>query len=231
MVEHSSRHSLNSLWPGDVIWWHWETAMASICSADPNQLAFILMHLPENDESNLTNTFKQALRHMPGHHSNSAMVSPTVVWWCHTATLKTQHWLRQGIGARQHQATDRTKADPNKLSIFPMHLPGILNRLMVELNAINWSSIYETDAQLGYTDFINLFKKVYGKCIPIRYVKRKVNPSKPWLTEGLMKCIKVKNKLYKERVKSLSPLRIEIYKRYRNKLNNIFRATEKDIMK
>ena len=64
-----------------------------------------------------------------------------------------------------------------------------LNRLMAELNAINWSFIYEneTDAQLGYTDFINIFKKVYDKCIPIRYVKRKVNPSKPWLTEGLMK--------------------------------------------
>ena len=104
-----------------------------------------------------------------------------------------------------------------------------LNRLMAELNAINWSFVYEneTDAQLGYTDFINIFKKVYDKCIPIRYVKRKVNPSKPWLTEGLMKCIKVKNKLYKERVKSPSPLRIEIYKRYRNKLNSILRATEK----
>ena len=77
------------------------------------------------------------------------------------------------------------------------------------------------------TEFINIFKKVYDKCIPIRYVKRKVNPSKPWLTEGLMKCIKVKNKLYKERVKSPTPLRIEIYKRYRNKLNSILRATEK----
>ena len=104
-----------------------------------------------------------------------------------------------------------------------------LNRLMAELNAINWSFIYEneTEAQLGYTDFINIFQKVYDKCIPIRYVKRKVNPSKPWLTEGLMKCIKVKNKLYKERVKSPSPLRIEIYKRYRNKLNNILIVTEK----
>ena len=93
-------------------------------NADPNQLAFILMHLPENDKSNLTNIFQQALRHMPWHHSNSTMVSPTVAWWCHTATLKTQHWLRQGIGARQHQATDRTNADLNKLAIFPMHLPG-----------------------------------------------------------------------------------------------------------
>ena len=104
-----------------------------------------------------------------------------------------------------------------------------LNRLMAELNAMNWSFIYEneTDDQLGYTDFINIFKKVYDKCIPIIYVKRKVNPSKPWLTEGLMKCIKVKNKLYKERVKSLSHLRIEIYKRYRNKPNNIIRAKEK----
>ena len=68
---------------------------------------------------------------------------------------------------------------------------------------------------------------MYDKCIPIRYVKLKENPSKPLLTEGLVKCIKVENKLYEYRVKSPSPLRIEIYKRYRNKLNNILRATEK----
>ena len=52
-----------------------------------------------------------------------------------------------------------------------------MNRLMAELKAINWSFIYEneTDAQLlGYIDIISTFKKVYEKCIPIRYVKRKV---------------------------------------------------------
>ena len=62
-----------------------------------------------------------------------------------------------------------------------------LNRLMAELNAINWSFIYEneTDAQLEYTDFIIIFRKVYDKCIPIRYVKREIDHSKPWFTEGL----------------------------------------------
>ena len=47
-------------------------------NADPNQLAFILMHLPENDELSPTNTFKQALRLRSEHHSNSTMVSLTV---------------------------------------------------------------------------------------------------------------------------------------------------------
>ena len=108
-----------------------------------------------------------------------------------------------------------------------------LNRLMAELNAINWGFINEnkTDTQLGYTDFISIFKNIYDKCIPITYVKRNANPSKSWLTEGLMKCIKVKNKLYKERVKSPPPLRIEIDKRHKNKLITILRATEKSIMK
>ena len=53
------------------------------------------------------------------------------------------------------------------------------------------------------------------------YVKCKINPSKPWLTEALMEYIKVKHKPYKEKVKAPSPLRIEIYKRYRNKPNAI----------
>ena len=74
-----------------------------------------------------------------------------------------------------------------------------LNSLVAELNTTDWSFIYEneTDTQFGYTDFINMFKKVYGKCIPTRYVKRKINPSTPWFTEGLMKCIKIKTELYK----------------------------------
>ena len=65
---------------------------------------------------------------------------------------------------------------------------------MAGLNAINWSFFNEneTDAQLGYTDFMNIFNKVYDKSIPIIFVKRKVSPSKLWLTEGLTKCIKVK---------------------------------------
>ena len=42
---------------------------------------------------------------------------------------------------------------------------------------------------------------------------------------------KVKNELYTEKVKSLSPLRIEIYKSHRNKFNNILRRKEKSIMK
>ena len=41
---------------------------------------------------------------------------------------------------------------------------------MTELNAINWSFIYENETvtEFGYTDVINIFKKVYDKCIPIR---------------------------------------------------------------
>ena len=61
----------------------------------------------------------------------------------------------------------------------------------------------------------------------ISYVKRRINPSEPWLSEGLMKCIEVKNKLYKERVKSPRPLRTEIYKIYRNKLSHVLRFAEK----
>ena len=44
------------------------------------------------------------------------------------------------------------------------------NSLMAELSTIDswdWSFIYKkkTDVQLGYTNFINMFKNVHDKCI------------------------------------------------------------------
>ena len=100
--------------------------------------------------------------------------------------------------------------------------------------ALRWMPLYTFDDKSTMVQVMAWCHQATGhylsQCWPnprLIYVTRKVNPSKPWLTEGLMKCIKVKNKLYKERVKSPSPLRIEIYKRHRNKLNSILRATEK----
>ena len=48
----------------------------------------------------------------------------------------------------------------------------------------------------------------------------------PWITKGILKCRKVKNKLYRKFLSTPSEKNEKIYKRYRNRSNKI-KATAK----
>ena len=72
-----------------------------------------------------------------------------------------------------------------------------------------------------------MFTDIYYECIPEKTVKENFNPAKPWLTFGLLNSIRNKNKLYKDSVKTPSPLRESIYKDKRNRLNRLVKAAKK----
>lgn len=100
------------------------------------------------------------------------------------------------------------------------------------LQSINWSDLStdNMDPNVAFKVFSKTFLDVYEACFPIRKVNitRKRNPRKPWMTTGLIKsCIK-KEKLYKLRIKHPTDQNIINYKNYRNKLNKIIRAAQKN---
>ena len=78
------------------------------------------------------------------------------------------------------------------------------------------------DADEDYNKFIEVFMSLYDECIPLT----KIKPNKrkdliyPWITKGLLKSIKTKNKLYKECKKRPTERRITKFKEFRNKLHN-----------
>ena len=57
------------------------------------------------------------------------------------------------------------------------------------------------DPQDAFTSFHNNFINLYDKCFPIETIKLSYRNRKPWLTDGLRKSIKHKNKLYRLKMK------------------------------
>ena len=98
-----------------------------------------------------------------------------------------------------------------------------------DLNSLNWDNLYhERNVNSAYDLFITSIKNLFEKNFPLKPVKvrYKTNP-KPWLTKGLLKCCRRKNKLYKRFIKEKSVANEQKYKQYKNKLTKILRFSEK----
>lgn len=54
-----------------------------------------------------------------------------------------------------------------------------------------------------------------------------LHPRRPWISQGLLKSIKQKNKLYKRYLSNPSPQKELIYKTYKNKLNHSLRIAKR----
>ena len=106
-----------------------------------------------------------------------------------------------------------------------------IHRLRQDLEIEDWSDIYDkTDPQEAYNNFYNKLFKLYEINIPLKKSKNKnnaANPKIPWVTKGILKSRKTKNKLYKKFIKNPNEKNESIYKTYRNKFNKIKNAAKK----
>ena len=80
-----------------------------------------------------------------------------------------------------------------------------------------------------YDSFIEKDTGLFDSCFPFRTIKGKALNSfrKPWITKGLLKSIKKKNKLYKNYICNRSNSQLAKYKTYKNKLTLLLRTAEK----
>ena len=72
------------------------------------------------------------------------------------------------------------------------------------LNEVNWKHLYSlTETNLAYEYFQNTFSGLYNHAFPIKEVSLKFeNVFNPWMTKGLQKSSKKKQKLYDKFLKS-----------------------------
>ena len=75
------------------------------------------------------------------------------------------------------------------------------------------------DAQQAYTHFHKVYTDLYNSCFPLKEIKSGYKTKKPWLSEGMKKQIKIKNRLYRRYKKTHNPEHEVLYKRFKNKLN------------
>ena len=104
-----------------------------------------------------------------------------------------------------------------------------MNVFKTAMHTNDWSTVYNTD---GVNNKYNAFCSVLNKCIDEFFPERKIkintkSETKPWISHSLVNSIKKKNAMYKNYLKSRSPILLERYKKYKNKLVTIIRNAEK----
>ena len=86
-----------------------------------------------------------------------------------------------------------------------------------------------TNPEYAYNLFYGKLMERYDKCLPKVSVRENyIGTKKPWITKGILKCRKVKNKLYRKILGTPSETNEKIYKRYRNKFNKIKGTAKKN---
>ena len=94
-----------------------------------------------------------------------------------------------------------------------------------DVSCINWNAAVnnsDNDVNKSFSSFFKKLNHIINKHAPVKAVsKRKLKQLyKPWITRGLKKSIKIKNKLFFKGD-------LEKYKNYRNKLKTLIRASKK----
>ena len=76
--------------------------------------------------------------------------------------------------------------------------------------------------------FCHLFNNINNKLAPLKILKTKNKPNKPWVTIGLKKSIQMRDKLYKQWLVTRDESFYDRYKTYRNKIaiiNKLYRTS------
>ena len=104
-----------------------------------------------------------------------------------------------------------------------------ISKFCSNIQTVGWDSVTTcTDCQSEYSEFYKTFITLYDKHFPPVKIKTTYRNRKSWLTVGLKKSIKIKNKLFLKSRKIPTSNNIINYKKYRNKLNSLLRKSERD---
>ena len=96
------------------------------------------------------------------------------------------------------------------------------------LKKIDWMEITEeVDGTKAFSIFYDMFTNAANLSFPLKSVKTGYGAKIPWLTSGLKKSIKTKNKMYKDFLKEKSDVKLNDYKIYKTNLNRLLKQTER----
>ncbi|XP_057290244.1 uncharacterized protein LOC130612931 [Hydractinia symbiolongicarpus] len=107
-----------------------------------------------------------------------------------------------------------------------------------EVSALNWENVLCTGDKDVNTSFNNFFKAIEDILdihVPYKTIlskKSKNEPQNPWMTKGILKSMKIRDKLYKSFMCAKNPIIKsniqERYKRYRNRIVSLCRTSKKN---
>ncbi|XP_041453069.1 uncharacterized protein LOC121406116 isoform X2 [Lytechinus variegatus] len=111
-----------------------------------------------------------------------------------------------------------TRFKPPQHLMYRKETPRNIEMLKQDLLFEEWNDILNTnDVNTAYEYFNSKLQFYYNKNIPLVRNKRKRNtPINPWITKGILKSIKTRNRLYKQHLKNPTDTSLVVYKTYRN---------------
>ena len=106
-----------------------------------------------------------------------------------------------------------------------------MNSFVEDINDETFQQAIDQDDPIkSYNSFMEIFQEKYNKHFPLKKSKTtkiRLNKS-PWITQGIVKSSRTKNKLYKRFIKYPNKKHETKYKLYKNKLNHIIRIAKKN---
>ena len=101
-----------------------------------------------------------------------------------------------------------------------------------ELNSLNWQSVIREsergNTDSAYKDFLKLFLGLYDKNFPLQEFELKQKTiNSPWITSGIKKSSKQKQKLYVKYLKNRNDSNLYIYKNYKNLFEKVKKQSKK----
>ena len=118
---------------------------------------------------------------------------------------------------------------PQMNNMYRKETPHNIELLKQDLALEEWNDVLNiNDVNIAYINFNSKLQFHYSKNIPLARNKPKRNePINPWITKGILKSIRTRNKLYKKHLNNPTDTSLQIYKTYRNKLTKIIRFARK----
>ena len=112
-----------------------------------------------------------------------------------------------------------------------------LNAFKNSLRAVDWNPVTllcnNNDVNAGYEAFIAIYCNAFISFFPEKKVscRKRTDPINEWMTEGLVRSVRKKNRLYKKHMKAPDNLFFTItFTNYRNKLKSILGKAKKDYL-
>ena len=105
-----------------------------------------------------------------------------------------------------------------------------IESIRLRLPEIKWDNLKTSkDLNLAYNEFFHTFTPLYDDCFPTVKIKVKArNSFRPWITKGIAKFSKKKQKLYEKHLKNRNSQNLATYETYKSLFETIKRISNKN---
>ena len=129
--------------------------------------------------------------------------------------------------AQFHIIETKDKINPNdEYTLIRLKNQTNIDKYINTIQNFNWSAIHEySNCNQAYSFFSDTLKRIFNESFPVQKVKKRYRNRLPWLTDGLRKSIKHKNKLYRKYLRFETSYNRKMYSVYNNKLKSILKKS------